>query len=208
MLKTIDIQKLLGRAYLKDTEHGERHRAEILEVFDSHIQQSRLLPKMMRVKIRCNGKDYNDLIQHNEILDFIDQDYHIEDNIFAIRKIVSHKGPFTKTSPDKYKGSMCNLLIEWESGERTWIPMKNIASVSPATYASYTQAHNMLDKPGWAQFRKMAKRMTHMINTSKVTSVKGRPHTYMFGYRIPGIITKLYNLTKPTKTTSGRKLLN
>ena len=78
---------------------------------------------MMRVKIRCNEEEMEDLIDYNTVLDFIENDYQVDDDTLEVRKILEHEGPLTKAShPDRYKGSTYNILVEWETRERTWIP--------------------------------------------------------------------------------------
>ena len=115
-MPTINIKDLIGRAYLKEyADTGERHRAEILEIYDQHIADNRNNPDLVKIKVRCNEKEFDDLISYSEVLDFIEDDFQVDDDTFAIRRILDHEGPFTqKDNPEKYKGSSYNVLVEWE----------------------------------------------------------------------------------------------
>ena len=41
--------------------------------------------------------------------------------LFKFRAIIGHQGPLTATDPD-WKGSKCNVHMEWETGEVTLNP--------------------------------------------------------------------------------------
>jgi hypothetical protein len=57
----------------------------------------------------------------------------------------------------EYKGSQCNVLIEWESGEITNEPLGVIAADDPVSCAIYARENNLLDQPGWKRFQHIAK---------------------------------------------------
>ena len=56
-----------------------------------------------------------------------------------------------------YKGSNCNVMIEWESGEVTSETLKVIAADDPVTCAIDAKDHGIHDKPGWKQFKSIDK---------------------------------------------------
>ena len=51
-----------------------------------------------------------------------------------------------------------NIMFEWETGEVTAQPLVIIAANDPVTYAIYAKDNNLLDTPGWKQFKRLAKR--------------------------------------------------
>jgi hypothetical protein len=56
-------------------------------------------------------------------------------------------GPICESS-NRYNGSRYNILIEWENGEKTWEPLKNIGMDDSVTFAIYGKKHKRLDEPG------------------------------------------------------------
>ena len=49
----------------------------------------------------------------------------LESGLYKFRSIKDHRGPYTPSDPE-YIGSRYNLLIEWETGEMTWEPLRPI----------------------------------------------------------------------------------
>ena len=73
-----------------------------------------------------------------------------------------------------YKGSKWNVHVEWENGEITWEPLGIIAKSDPFTCAIYAKEYNLLDTPGWVQFKRLAcrqKKLIRMANQIKLKSL-------------------------------------
>ena len=86
-----------------------------------------------------------------------------------------------------YKGSLYNVMVEWETGGITEEPLLIIAADDPVTCAAYAKKHNLLNLPGWKRFKTIArnqKSFTRAINQTKIRQVR-RSATYQFGYQIP-----------------------
>ena len=63
------------------------------------------------------------------------------------------------------------MTMEWENGEITPEPLSIIAMDAPVACAVYARDNNLLDKPGWKRFRKIAKsqkKLLRMVNQSKL----------------------------------------
>jgi hypothetical protein len=112
-------------------------------------------------------EEFDDLIAYNEVLDFIQDDYEVSDGIDTLyggRGILDHYGPLTTRQSDPkntmkaYKGSTCNILIEWSSGERSWEPLRNVATHLATDLAEYAEHHQLLNEEGWRQFKRKSKR--------------------------------------------------
>ena len=71
-------------------------------------------------------------------MELIEEQKELDDGTWRFRKILDHRAPRTKK--DKW-----NVLIEWESGERTWEPIKNIYTGDKYMLAEYDQDHGLLD---------------------------------------------------------------
>jgi hypothetical protein len=44
------------------------------------------------------------------------------------------------------------VLVEWETGETRYEPLKTIAADDPVTCAEYARENNLLTLDGWKQF--------------------------------------------------------
>jgi hypothetical protein len=86
-----------------------------------------------------------------------------------------------------WKGSKYNVLVEWETGETTYEPLKEIATDDPVTCAEYGQKNNLLNTDGWKQFWRIAnieKKLQRMINQAKLESYRRNPF-WKFGILVP-----------------------
>ena len=75
-------------------------------------------------------------------------------------------------------------MIEWENGDITSELLAIIAVDNPVTCALYAYDKNLLDKPGWKRFSKLARRhkkLLRMKNQAKLKSFRSSPR-YKFGY--------------------------
>ena len=68
---------------------------------------------------------YNQLVDHLEAAD--NEDNEINDDLFKFRALIGHQGPLKPTDPNS-KGCKFNVLVEWETGEKTYEPISILAS--------------------------------------------------------------------------------
>ena len=98
-----------------EQENGERHRARIVEAIEDQEDDLGRNPTRVKFKLSVNGKEWDDLVAYNQVIDYICQQE--QDPIYwKFRRIVSHQGPLKRGDPD-YNGSKWNILVEWENGE-------------------------------------------------------------------------------------------
>ncbi len=100
--------------------------------------------------------------------------------------IVSHQGPLHQHHPD-YKGSPYNVKVEWENGECTDEPLAIIAADAPVACAIYARKNNLLNKPGWKRFKRLAKRQGKFFteaNKARICQNFYKPK-YKYGVQIP-----------------------
>ena len=66
----------------------------------------------MKLKIKYDSKDIEDLMDYNEIINYIHRD-EIEEQgqIWQFQKILSHEGPLERSDP-AYNGSIYNVQVE------------------------------------------------------------------------------------------------
>jgi hypothetical protein len=127
------------------------------------------------------------------------------DIVWKFRHIVSHQGPLRPDHPD-YRGSMYNVMIEWENGEVTTEPLQLIAADDPVTCAIYAKDNNLLDMPGWKRFKNLAKRQkkfTRLVNQAKLRSYNTSPR-FKYGFEIPKNYAHAMRLDEQNKNTKWK----
>ena len=135
-----------------------------------------------------NGKveeliSYNQLVGH---LEAADEDNEISDDLYKFRALIGCQGQLKPTDPI-WKGCKFYVLVEWETGEKTYEPLSILAADDPVTCATYAKENDLLHIEGWKRFRNLAKRdrtLARAVMQSKIRQVS-RTSKYMFGYLMP-----------------------
>ena len=97
-----------------------------------------------------------------------------EDNVFwEMDQIVPHQGPLDSCDCS-YKGSEYNVTIQWKNGEQSDEPLTVIGTDAPIPCAIYAEQNNLLDKPGWKRFKKIAKIQSKLIFDSNKAKIKSQ----------------------------------
>ena len=148
---------LLGRTFLMDErEDGQRQRAKIIEIVEAVEDQERDLERD-KERIKCKvkiGNKYEDILSFNQVIDYIERRENNEpDPQWNFRKITAHQGPLRQSDPD-YLGSQWNFMIQSETGEVTQLPLAILAAEDPVLCAEYASNNNLLELPGWQQFKR------------------------------------------------------
>ena len=200
-------QDLVGKSYARTHgEDGEATRTEILEIIKEEHDARYANPEHVRMRVKMGDDVFEELVAYNEVLEFIEDDYHVDDDIYEVVKICDHFMPQVPTATGRHRdpvipkgsdgkdrakfvhhGSRYNVLIQWANKERSWIPLSNIASTCPAECAKYASENKLLDEVGWKQFAKLAKRQKMMIRLAKQThrrELRTAP-IYQFGVQVP-----------------------
>jgi hypothetical protein len=190
-MPTIDPKDLIDRTFLKETEaDGQPFRARIVRAIikiDVELKADTDHIKFLR---GVDGGTADDIYINNQIHDFIERDsLDIEsdtEKMYRFRCISAHQCPLR--TPDRdYNGSICNVLVEWESGETTYEPLDIIAKDYPMSCAEYAKCNCLLDTPGWKRFRHLAKnnkKVEQMVNQAKLKSYR-QDQFSKFGFLVP-----------------------
>ena len=120
------------------------------------------------------------------MLNCLGKDNWDEETLFKFGAITGHQGPLDNDDPN-YKGSLYNVMVEWETGKIAEELLSIIAADDPVTCAAYTKKHNLLNLWGWKRFKNIArnqKSLTRAINQTKIRQVKMLAKD-QFGYQIP-----------------------
>ena len=178
-----------GRTLLMPKQDdGQRFRAKIIERLNEHQNKTnhkRSENDQYRVLVgHEGGNQWEEIVAYNDLMDFIDKD-ESQHGLWKFREIQAHQGPLNSTNPD-YKGSRWNVLVAWETGEVTWEPLHAVQH-EKVVCAIYAREHDLLELPGWKQFRTHARRqkkLLRMANQAKLQSFHNTP-VYMFGILVP-----------------------
>ena len=79
------------------------------------------------------------------------------------------------------------MLVLWENGEQTYEPLSILAKDAPVDCAKYAKKKNLLNKPGWKQFKRLAKRekvINQLIKQARLHSFCLRLK-YKYGFKVP-----------------------
>jgi len=187
-LKIVDYSDLIGRSFLLDTnEDGERLRVRVQEIVDAvedHEYSTIKARDHVRFKVSAGDK-YEDIMTYDQIVSKIEQEMD-SDIVWKFKRITAHEGPLAPNHRN-YKGSLYNVMVEWENGEITSEPLSVIAADDPVTCAIYARENNLLELEGWKRFRHIAKRqkkLFRMANQAKLRSYNTAPR-FKYGFEIP-----------------------
>ena len=68
----------------------------------------------------------DEIISYNQPVDYLEapasEDDEISDDMFKVRALIGQQRPLKPTDPN-WMGSMFNVLVEWETGEKTYEPL-------------------------------------------------------------------------------------
>ena len=198
----INPDELIGRTFLMDQqENGTRFRGRIVELINDHTSKVEGDTSRIKFLVSVNDDTKEEVITYNQLLEFLEKD-ESNDIVWKFHKITSHQGPLSKGHPD-YKGSMYNVMIEWENGEITSEPLHIISKDDPVTCAIYARENGLLNTPGWKQFKSIAKRQkkfTRMVNQAKLRSFNAAPK-YKNGFEIPRSYKQAIGFDEKNKNT-------
>jgi hypothetical protein len=95
------------------------------------------------------------------------------------------------------------VLVEWETGETTYKPLKTISADDPVTCAEYARENNLLNLDGRKQFWRLAKsekKLKRMINQAKLKTYR-RETFRKFGVLVPQNHAQAVELDKANGNT-------
>ena len=122
---------MINRSFLlPPNEDGSRQRALITGVVEDFQGQLNSDPDRVRYKARIGESKFEELIEYNDLMEMIEEQKPNDDGTWRFRKIMAHREP--KNKKDTWK-----VLVEWESGERSWEPIKNIFTGDRYILAEY-----------------------------------------------------------------------
>ena len=201
---------LVGRIFLLPPgDNGERLRAKVTRKVVEDIEQAdgERVQKLSFILGIGNGK-LEEIISYNQLVDHLEaaanEDNEISDDMYKFRALIGHQGPLKPTDPN-WKGCKYNVLVDWETGEKTYEPLSILAADDPIRCATYAKENDLLHIDGWKRFRNLAfrdKTLTRAVMQSKIRQAR-RADKYMFGYLIPWSYKEALEFVKENNNTHG-----
>ena len=150
---------LIGRTFLlPPNQIGERHRASIQqkakEISEKFDEDHNAVVDNINFLLDVGQGRSQAIISYNQVLNYLEKDNQENDSLNKFRAITDHHGPLKKSDPN-YHGSLYNVMVEWETGERTTVFI--IAQDDPVTCTAYAKEHNLLHLPKWNKRKHIAK---------------------------------------------------
>jgi hypothetical protein len=197
---TIFPQDLIGRTFLKNPEEdGQRFRAKVVDYIEEYEGQLEQEPDRVKFRAKVGDNGLEEMVTYNDMCEFIEEQVQNEDGTWRFRRILGHRQPSRKQA---------EVLIEWESGERTYEPIREIFKCDKYLLAEYARDNDLLDTWDSPRIRiKQAaadsKKLIRMINKAKLTSYKHSP-VYMYGHEVPRNHVHAMELDKRNGNTRWR----
>jgi hypothetical protein len=113
---------------------------------EGHGRNTEKHPERIKFKVSVNDDQFEELLSYQQVLDHILADQNTE-VVWKYKRIVATEGPLQPWDR-KYAGSTYNVLVEWEDGSTTSVPLSLLAADDPVSCAIYAKEHGLLDKPG------------------------------------------------------------
>ena len=124
-----------------------------------------------------NGK-MEEIISYSQLVDHLvaaddpvtcaNKDNEISDDLYKFRALIGHQGPLKATDPN-WKGCKYNILVGWETVEKTYEPLSDLAADDPVTCATYAKENDLLHIDGLKRFRNLA-RMDKILTRAVIQS--------------------------------------
>ena len=196
-------EELLGITFLYDTDDDQKVRATVSKKILDRDAENHERIKML---ITYDDGRIEEIISYNELCDIVAEQHDAEANgemdVYTFQKILDFQGPL-KSSDPKYMGSAYNVKVLWTDGSITWEPLAVMIKSDPVTLAQFAKEHDMLDKPGWKNLKKIARRakvLQRMVNANK-RAQRYNTIVYKFGVRIPRNVKEAYDLDEKNGNT-------
>ena len=188
-------------------DNGERLRAKVTRKVVEVIKKTdgERVQNLSYILGIGNGK-VEEIISYNQLVDHLEaaanEDNKISEDLYKFRALIGHQGLLKATDPN-WKGCKYNVLVDWETGEKTYEPLSNLVADDPVTCGTYAKENDLLHIDGWKRFRNLGKRdkiLTRAVMQSKIRQAR-RSNKYMFGYLIPKSYKEALEFDKENSNT-------
>ena len=206
MLPKLSPEELMGLTFIRESDDGQKLRAKVVRKINDDDAANHQNIKFL---VEIGNGDVDEIIAYAELSDLVEAQREEEllnpDKAWIYKAIIGHEGPLNPSDP-KYKGSLYNVLVQWEDGSETYEPLALIKKDDPVTCATYAKDNNLLDLPGWKSLKRIATRTkmyNHMVKQAKMSSERNGPF-YKFGVRVPRSKAEARKLDEEAGNTKWR----
>jgi uncharacterized membrane protein YgcG len=179
--------ELIGRSFLlEEDEDGQRLKAKIVKkiiAYDEEVQK-----EIIKFLVEVPDGKMDQLRDYADLLEALEQQ---SETVGGTQywnwiNISGHQGPLEKNDKN-WKGSRFNLLVNWETGESTYEPMKILEEDNVDLVAQYGLEHDLLDQVGWKHLKRRAKNkkvLDRKVNQAKRQHKRFAP-VFLYGLEVP-----------------------
>ena len=148
---------LIGRTFLlSPNQKGKIHRTSIkqkvIQVSQKLDEDQTKMAENINFLLDVGQGRSQVIISYNQVLNYLEKDNQDDEILYKFRAITDHHPQLDNDDPN-YKGSLYNVMVEWETGEITEEPLSVIDAGDPVTCTAYAKKHNLLNLPGWKRFK-------------------------------------------------------
>ena len=181
-----DPTSLIGRSFLTNEEDGTRKLGEVIDYIADFEDALEGNPDRLRFKVKVGDKIFEEMLDYQNICDCVEDAVQNDDGTHNFRRVVGHR---TKGSGTRKR---IQLLVLWESGERTFEPMTTIYNADRYMVAEYAQEHGLLDEweglyPRFKLKRAASQSDRLMRFQAQVQRIKNNRAqvVYQYGHQVP-----------------------
>ena len=175
---TIDATELLKRSFITlPNENGEQSRATIVEVHPTGESTADKTEPLFKFRAKVGTKTFEEILTYNRMLEWCERDKDKRD-FYNFKAIVGHR-------KDPSNSRKWELLVHWESEERTWEPFSSIFGDDPVMVAMYAKENSMVHEwPCCKRHLKNKKILARMANQARLKTFRQQPK-FKFGVQVP-----------------------
>ena len=161
----IDPHDLVGYSFV--TEHDDIHQRATVSNVDTELDKVTLT--------FMNGSE--EIMEYNDLINLINAKHEDGNGLHSYNAILDHR---------KKRGKL-EVQIQWDDGDVTWEPLKEMKLADMVTLAKYAHDHNLVDQPGWKWAKTKTKNPQKFMRLAKIFKSQVNPPSprYKFGVRVP-----------------------
>jgi Reverse transcriptase (RNA-dependent DNA polymerase) len=179
-------EELIGKTFIRELDDNHSYRAKIVQRIITRDKQGQ---EAISFLVKLGENEFDEIMAYNEISAIIEEQHERENDDpeakHTFASIEGHQGPLKSGDP-AYQGSKYNVLVAWDDGSQTYLPIHIMIKDDPLSLVKYAEENNLLHLPGWGRVRLLSKntaRLNRMVNQSK--SKRSSGPKFQFGIQVP-----------------------
>ena len=132
--------ELLGMTILCPADEGLVCAKVVQKIRDREAENHNLIKFLLSL----GDGQLEEIVSYNELSNLVTESMAAKESgqqdVMSYSGILDHQG--------RYKGSLYNVLVNWDDGTQTWKPLNIIGKQDPVTLAQYAHDNELLNHPG------------------------------------------------------------